>query len=158
MKICTLTTFLLVTTSLICGCSSNHWGIRGADLGYDKNTKFEINDDAYLYCYLGEEFSILPHDYHFRFSMDEFKKDASVGIIDADRQTYVVGIVPEGTIIVFDKIEYKYEFWANDSYYLQYATSDAPMLKGKELSVWHMLDATPKDKYVRVISPQDTEK
>lgn len=157
MKTNTLTAFLLLAISLMSGCSSNHWGIREADLGYDKNTKFEIKDDAYLYCYLGERLSILPHDYHFKFTMDEFKKDPSVGVINAESEIYVAGIVSAGTTIVFNKIKYKWDLWANESYYLQYATSDAPTLKGKELSIGHMLDATPKDKYLRVITVEDTE-
>ena len=127
----------LLVTVIVSGCS-DPWNEKSVSHGVDKGTRFEVLDDSFLYCYLGDQFSLLPPD-HFKFTPEEFRADPSIGVIDRDQKIGVTGVIPSGSEIEFIRIARKSD-WNTGSYFVQYARFVDDTIFDKEVSIGNMLD------------------
>ena len=127
----------LLMAILVLGCT-NPWADKSLSHGVDRGTKFEVLHDSFLYCYLGDQLSLVPPD-DFGFSPEEFAADPSLGIIDREHNIYVAKVIPAGSQIRFERIVRKSD-WNTGGYYVQYARFLDPKIFDKEISIGRMLD------------------
>jgi hypothetical protein len=128
---------LLLMVTLALGCT-NPWTDKSVSHGVKQGTKFEVLHDSFLYCYLGDEFSLVPPD-DFDFTPEEFAADPSRGVVDLEHKIYVAKVIPAGSVIRFERIARESD-WNTGGYYVQYASFLDPKIFGKEIFIGKMLD------------------
>jgi hypothetical protein len=143
---------VILMVILTLGCT-NPWADKSLSHGVDKGTVFELRHDSFLYCYLGDEFSLVPPD-TFDFTTKEFASDPSLGVIDREHKIYVVKVIPAGSQIRFERISHKSD-WITSGYYVQYASFLDTKIFDEKVSIGNMLDGdyrvTLSSKYLRRI-------
>ncbi len=94
------------------------WSDPDVTHGFNKGDVFQLKKDLFLYCYMEDHYTILD-PVGFDFSIEEFKEDPSVGVVDAEYKIYVSKIIPKGTKVIFTDIERSYHWNGGNFDYLQ---------------------------------------
>ena len=105
-----------------------------------KGDVFKLEEDVYLYIYNNADLSLLPKDdFIINFTIDEFKTDPRVGIINESRNCYVSEIIPKGTLIEFTDIGSRFNWNSGKSYIYKGKIISEGFESNNELSIGHLL-------------------
>jgi len=106
--------------------------------GLKKGQSLVLVKDAYLYCYLGKDYSIIPTT-GYSFSVQEFQRNPELGIIDKQAKIFVDRVIPKGTMVQLTDIR-----WTSDwntgglnNYYGRILSGAAA--SDKEVMITHIL-------------------
>jgi len=100
-------TSLLIAIVVLSGCT-NSWEVAYQIYGVNQNTVLELTKDLYLYCYCGEYQLSWPEA--AQFSMEDFKKDPSIGVVDQAFNIAFISIVPKGTKVKVTNVQRPYDW------------------------------------------------
>lgn len=135
----------------------------GCDEQDDRDLKkavFELTQDVYLYCYCGKYHLVEPPRFA-EFTMEQFKRDPSVGVIDKESNIAYIAIVPKGTRVQYTGTG-KYFHWANGcwQHYPYGKILGDQFSRYRKVSLCIPLRGSPGDKaeeFFRVIRPTPNE-